>query len=338
MVEDGEPPFLLTMHADARGVPFLVDGAPRAHGAGVDELRVALRPELGPFELVPAPPVNRQVGRDEPQPIPEICLPYRQANRLGYVLRTRLPLFFVRNRHGELLADARTALAYALSRPRHFAEELAEIRAVAPSVLVSAEERRGVPADVVAHIAQPYHSFTAGFFGIPTGVYASSPAGTGLYLGPLVNRTGPLPLRAGVVETDWHRREVFLVTDAPAFDGDRLLIPAGSDLAQCWFVAYEQATLIEVRHVAGPPVVGVTYDELWRETTSQLGEDGRGLEAQTSGVRTVSLECIHCRMSLPEAADDPDPAHSWTDLYVPTYKTLRRQLQPKPAGGGPDVR
>jgi len=98
---------LVTMHCDARGVPFLSSGAPRAHGAGARELAAALRTDLGPFELVHASPVNRAVHRDERQPIPEVCLPHRQANRLGYVLRNRLPLLFVRNRRGEWLADAK---------------------------------------------------------------------------------------------------------------------------------------------------------------------------------------------------------------------------------------
>jgi hypothetical protein len=315
---------LVTMHCDARGVPFLAAGAPRAHGAGARELAAALRTDLGPFEVVPAYPVTRAVGRDEHQPIPEVCLPYRQANRLGYVLRNRLPLLFVRNRQGELLGDARTALAYALSRPRQFVQDLAAIRAAAPSVLVPEAERRHLPADVIDYITQPYHSFTAGFYGIPTGVFAESQPGIGLWLGPLVNRLGPLCIRAGLVEIDWHRREVFLVADCPEPNGDSLFIPAGTDLAQAWFVAYEQSDAI--RHEHSPPPEGISYDQVWRSTTERLVAERRGILAHNSGVRTVSLDCAHCRMSMPEAADDPHPAHSWTDLYVPTYKTLRRSL------------
>ena len=313
---------LVTMHCDARGVPFLAAGAPRAHGAGARELASALRTDMGPFEVVPATPVTRAVGRDEPQPIPEVCLPYRQANRLGYVLRNRLPLLFVRNRQGELLGDARTALAYALSRPRHFAEELAAIRAAAPEVMVPEAERRHLPADVIYYITQPYHSFTTGFYGIQTGIYAVTQPGIGVWLGPLVNRSGPLSIRAGLVETDWHRREVFLVTDWPKLDSDSLLIPAGSALAQAWFVAYDQSGTI--RHEHSPPPEAVSYDHEWRTTTARLVAERRGILAHNSGIRTVSLDCAHCRMSMPGAADDPQPEHSWTDLYVPTYKTLRR--------------
>ena len=327
VVESGDHGSLVTMHQDARGVPFLLSGAPRAHGAGADELTAALRQDLGPFELVAAAPVNRRVTRDEPQPFPEVCLPYRQANRLGYVLRNRLPILFVRTRNGELLADGRTALAYALAQPRRFADELAAVREAATTVLRPPAERAHLPADVVTNVVQPYHSFAPGFFGIPTGVYATSRPGVGLWLGPLVNREGPLPLRAGIVETDWHHREVFVVTAAPDVPGDRLLVPAGSELAQCWFVTYEQATTIAVAHQLPPPPQAVSYDTTWRDTTAELAAEGRGLSARNTGVRTVSTECVHCRISLPEAADDPDPAHAWTELYTPTYKTLRRRYR-----------
>lgn len=313
---------LVTLHCDANGVPFLAGGAPGAHGAGAAEVAAALRGDLGPFELVPGRPVNRQVDRDERQPLPEVCLPYRQANRLGYVLRNRLPLLFVRNRHGQLLAEARTALAYAMSQPRRFADVLAQIRAAAPAVLVPPAQRRHLPTDVVEFIAQPYHSFAPGFFGIPIGVYAETSRGFGVWLGPLVNRPSVLPLRAGLVETDWHRRQLFLVTEAPDFDGDSLLIPGGTDLAQLWFVAYDQVE--PVRHARLPPSEAIAYDRLWEELSDRLATEGRGILVHNEGVRTVSMECIHCRMSLPEAADDPPPEHSWTNIYVPTYKTLRR--------------
>ncbi len=316
---------LVTMHCDARGVPFLACGAPRAHGGGLRELAAALRTDLGPFEVVPASPVNRSIGRDERQPVPEVCLPYRKANALGFVLRNRLPFLFVRNRRGELLGDGQTALAYALSRPRDFADEIEAIREAAASVMVPESQREHLPADVISYLAQPYHSFTVGFYGIPTGIFASSAPGFGLWLGPLANRHGPLSLRAGVVETDWHHREVFLVADWPNFEGETLLVPAGSDLAQCWFVAYEQAWTVEVRHQRDPPVEAIGYDVEWRGTTAQLADDRRGIAARNSGIRTVSLDCVHCRISLPGSADDPHPEHSWTDLYVPTYKTLRRR-------------
>jgi hypothetical protein len=254
--------------------------------------------------------------------MPEVCLPYRQANRLGYVLRNRVPLLFVRNRHGELLADARTALAYAMSQPRRFADALAQIRAAAPAVLLPSSERRHLPVDVVEHIAQPYHSFTTGFFGIPIGVYAETSSGVGVWIGPVANRASALPLRAGLVETDWHRRELFIVTAEPAFEGDSLLIPAGTDLAQLWFVAYNQVE--PVRHQLLPPADALAYNQQWEATTERLAAEGRGIETRNEGVRTVSLDCVHCRMSLPQSADDPAPEHSWSDLYVPTYKTLRR--------------
>jgi hypothetical protein len=175
---------------------------------------------------------------------------------------------------------------------------------------------------VVEFIAQPYHSFAPGFFGIPIGVYAETAAGVGVWLGPLVNRPSALPLRAGLVETDWHRRQLFLVTEEPAFDGDSLLIPAGTDLAQLWFAAYNQVE--PVRHMQLPPQEAIAYDRQWEEISDRLATEGRGIAVHNQGVRTVSMECVHCRMSLPDSADDPEPEHSWTNLYVPTYKTLRR--------------
>jgi hypothetical protein len=315
---------LTTMYSDARGVPFLAGGAPRAHGSGAHELASALRTDIGPFEVVPGIRIPGATTPGSRQPAPDVCLPHRTASTLGFVLRNRVPLLFVRNRNGELIGDGGTALAYALSRPRDFSDELEAIRVAAPAVLVPEAERRHVPRDVVSYITQPYHSFTEGFYGIPTGVFAVSPPGIGLWLGPLVNRPGPLTVRAGVVETDWHRREVFLVAEAPAFTGNSLLVPAGSSIAQTWFVAYGQARAVHIHHEDGPPPEGISYDQEWRGTTAQLAAERRGIAAVNTGVRTVSLECVHCRISLPDAADHPDPAHAWTDLFVPTYKTLRR--------------
>ena len=79
---------------------------------------------------------------------------------------------------------------------------------------------------------------------------------------------------------------------------------------------------MQVRHELGPPPEAISYDDEWRSTTAQLVAERRGIAALNSGIRTVSLECVHCRISLPEAADYPE--HAWTDLFVPTYKTLRR--------------
>ena len=315
---------LTTMHSDALGVPFLAGGAPRAHGAGARELASALRTDLGPFELVPGIRLPGAMTPGDRQPAPDVCLPHRTATTLGFVLRNRVPLLFVRNAAGELLSDGGTALAYALSRPREFAHELEAIRTAAAAVLVPESERQHAPQDVVSYISQPYHSFTVGFFGIPTGVYAVSPPGVGLWLGPLVNRSGPLSIRAGVVETDWHRREVFIVAEAPEFSGRARLIPAGTPIAQTWFVAYGQARTVQVRHEQGPPPEAISYDHEWRQTTAELAAERRGIPALNSGARSVSLECVHCRISLPEAADHPEPDHAWTDLFVPTYKTLRR--------------
>src|SRR6266568_2769854 len=94
---------LITLHADVEGAPILAAGSPHAYGDRRGWLAEALRPELSPLRIEPAPRVFRAIPKDEPHPHPETCAPYQDANGLGFTLRLRLPLLFVKTRRGELL-------------------------------------------------------------------------------------------------------------------------------------------------------------------------------------------------------------------------------------------
>ena len=158
-----------------------VHGSPHAF----DELRIllcaALRPDIAPLKIKRASPVIRTVPPDEPLPHPETCVPYREATGMGFVLRPSLPLLFVRNRGGELLPDAATALAYAREHAADFKGELDVIADFASSVLepavVGRYERRA-PL-LFRDLAQPYSLFGPTYYSIPAGLYVQTEPGIG---------------------------------------------------------------------------------------------------------------------------------------------------------------
>jgi hypothetical protein len=320
---------IVTTRLDPQGWPWLALGAPALFSADPSELLAALRPDLGPFAVERAGRIVRSIPRNEPTPHPETCVPYSEANSLGFLLRTRLPLLFVRGKRGGLVAVAATALAYARANEAEFATELAEIQRQARNVLdagvfdayTEAQRRR------VCDLAQPYQTFGHGFFALPAGLYVDSPDGVGTVIGPLVNRQNPLVVVAGLVRTDWHHHSLFAVIEAPRLERRALLLPAGTAIAQLYCVAYVDTDDAIVEYSTSDPGGQPAYEERWKSTVRMLSEANRGVHSIKDGLASVSLTCEHCAADISEAVDGDLPdGHARKGMFVPAYK----QLQPKP--------
>ena len=164
---------------DCEGGSILAQSSPHAFGERRSWLADALLPKMGPLRLERASRLFRVIPEDERYPQPEACTPYQSASGLGFMLRPRLPLLFVKTRRGELLPDARTALAYARENVSDFAEALRILEKHAPSVLdpnIVARYHDKAPL-LFCDIATPYTTFGHEFFAIPAGsVYRPIPA------------------------------------------------------------------------------------------------------------------------------------------------------------------
>ncbi|MGH2588241.1 MAG: hypothetical protein ACRDJE_25255 [Dehalococcoidia bacterium] len=319
---------IVSLRFDAAGTPFLAQGSPHAYGPARARLAEAIRPDVGAMRIEPAPRVHRQIPPEEPYPHPETCAPFQDANGLGFVLRPRLPLLFVKNRRGELLPDARTALAYARENDREFAGVLETVAGYAAEVL-DPEVVRRYEADaprLFRDLAQPYRTFGHGFFAIPAGLYAITEPGTGTVIGPPLNRALILPVQSGLVETDWHHHALFVVTAAPRFEGRSLLITPREVVAQVYVVAYRQTAEAAVQHSRSDRGGQPAYEARWGALSEQLAVDGRGVIATRAGIASVTLDCLHCRISVTRAADGELPHdHALEAEFVRPYKRMQRQ-------------
>ena len=323
---------LVSLHLDPHGNPWFAHGSPHADGEWQDLLRAAIRPDIGPLTIERAGPVVRAIPPDEPAPHPETCVPYREANGLGFILRPRLPLLFVRNRRGELLPDAATALAYARENPAEFETELGVLAGFAPDVLDPAVVRRfetRAPL-LFRDLAQPYSLFGSGYYSIPAGLYAQTDAGIGTLIGPPLNRPTGLPVVSGLIRTDWHHHTLFVVIGEPLFEGRSLLVLPGHDLAQVSFTAYAATADAVLEHSSTERGGEPGYEARWWSVVGELGAQGRGVQALRRGTDSVSLSCPHCSESVSAAVDGRLPAdHQSGALFVPAYKEMRREKDPR---------
>lgn len=318
---------VITVSADVEGRSILAYSSPHAYGERRSWLADALLPKMGPLRLERAARVVRVIPEDERYPQPAVCAPYQSASGLGFMLRPRLPLLFVKTRRGELLPDARTAIAYARENVSDFAEVLKVLEQHAPLVFdpdVVTRYQDKAPL-LFCDIATPYATFGHQFFAIPAGFYVSTDAGVGTVIGPPMNRTPCLPVQTGMIETDWHHRLIFVVVRYPQFSGRFLLVMPEQDLAQVYFVAYRDTLEASVEHSlqhGGDPA----YEAHWIELTAQLAAEGKGVLSRQTGIASVTLDCIHCRASITLAAEGQLPHdHYIESFFVQPYKQMRRQ-------------
>lgn len=323
-------PRLVSLYLDADGSPWLAHGSPHAVGDLRALLHAAFLPDIGPLKVERARQVVRTMPPDEMPPHPETCVPYREANGLGFVVRPRLPLLFVRNRRGELLPDAATALAYARDNEVEFETELSICARYAGDVLdVDVVRRAEHRAPLLFRdLAQPYSLFGPGHYAIPAGLYAQTDLGIGTFIGPPLNRGARLPVVSGMVRTDWHHHALFVVIGEPVFEGRSMLVPPEDDLAQVWFAAYGATAAATLEHSSTDRGGEPGYEARWWSLVGELGRQRRGISVVRRGLASVSLSCPHCSASITEAVDEPLPVdHESAALFVPAYKEMRREQE-----------
>ena len=319
---------LVSLHLDAHGSPWLAHGSPHASGEQQILLYAAIRPDIGPLWVERAAPVVRAIPPDEPTPHPETCVPYREANGLGFILRPRLPLLFVRNRRGELLPDAATALAYARENATEFGAELDILSRFASDVLNPAVVRRyeGRAPLLFRDLAQPYSLFGPSYYSIPAGLYAQTDPGVGTLIGPPLNRPAKLAVVSGLVRTDWHHHALFVVIEEPRFEARSLLVLPQDALAQVYLAAYGSTADAGIEHSRTDHGGERGYEARWWQLVGELGDKARGVEVTRSGLASVNLACAHCGASVTEAVDGNLPLHHESkSLFVPAYKEMRRE-------------
>ena len=222
----------------------------------------------------PAKEVFRQIDPSENYPIPESCTPYVDANSLGYYLKNVLPLVFVKTRKGELLLEARVALKYLRENARQFSKELKEIEKCAATIFRETEyenfinDYRYLFSDVV----QPYSSFTNKHISIRAGLWINTPSAISTVIGPPINQKGLLSVVTGVIETDWHHFELFVVIETPRFDEQVLIIPPGTIIAQVYFVTNPHRHRAEIRFSKSHPSAEPSYAKAWDEDGNKVGK------------------------------------------------------------------
>jgi hypothetical protein len=321
-------PILTRCHFGSHGLPAFADGAPHLTPESYDRFAAALREDVSLMEIEPARRVFRRLDPDAPYPIPESCTPFLDANGLGFYLKPRLPIVFVRNRRGEPLLEARTALKYLRENAARFAPELERIAQGAaslfkPETAVGLTPRRRL---LFSDVVQPYNAFTNQHLSLRCGLWAATPAGVSTVIGAPINQPSPLSVMTGAIETDWHHFELFVVVEMPSFAGQVLIIEPGRPLAQLHFAARVAQETTELRFSREHRGAEPAYAARWEALGDRLLAEGKSNIAQRHGTASVEIGCPHCFVSVTAAADGELPAdHVATRGFNRAYKVLQHE-------------
>lgn len=289
----------------------------------------ALRTDLSACRIRKAARIFRDVPTRGDVIAPETCTPYLDANGSGYYIQNELPLVFVRSGRGDILPDSRVALKYLRENAERFGDTLTRLAEHALRIFkpeVYADLRAGNP-ELFSDVAQPYASFSNEHMALRTGCYAMTPPGVATMIGPPINQRSPLPVHSGLMESEWHHSELFLVFDCPAFEGQILFIEPETTLAQLYFVAQSADQSSEVTFSEDDPGADPAYRE--RSIAAGLGliEEGRGFVlSKMTGAKSLSVSCPHCWVSVTAAAETGVPEdHIQVQDFYPGYKILRAE-------------
>lgn len=322
------PVIVRTCHGPTDGMSF--EGAsPHLMSEYRDIFLAALRRDVSTCTVERARPVFRQIMRSETVIAPETCTPYVDANACGYYLKNVLPLVFVRTSKGELLPNSQVVLKYLRENARRFATVLDTIGHYAPRIFKPEAYTELQPRypQLFLDVAQPYTAFSNAHMAMRVGCYVKTPPGIATILGPPINQRPVLQLHTGLMESEWHHSELFLVFDCPDFSEQVLMIEPDTVLAQFYFVAKTMQDASEV--VFSEDDLGA--DPAYRTRSMEVGLDllQRGKDfviAEMTGVKSLSVACPHCWVSITAAAegDVPDD-HIRTQDFYQGYKTLRAE-------------
>jgi hypothetical protein len=324
------PTVVRTCHGTSGNLSF--EGAsPNLVGDDREAFLGALRRDVSACTVERAPKVFRKVAHDEPTLAPETCAPYVDANAAGFVLQNVLPLVFVKTRRGEVLPNARVAIKYLRENEHRFAGTLAKLASHSGRIFEPAayERLRATKPRLVEDVAQPYACFSNTHMALGAGCYVMTPPGIATLLGPPTNRRSPLTVLSGLMESEWHHSELFVVFECPSFSGEVLVIEPGTVLAQFVFVAHAAQADAEV--VFSQDDLGA--DRGYRERSIAVGlamvrERRPFVLSELTGVKSISVSCPHCWVSVTAAAEhDALERHTFTQDFYPGYKALRGEVR-----------
>jgi hypothetical protein len=160
------------------------------------------------------------------------------------------------------------------------------------------------------------------------GLWVQTPPGVSTVLGPPVNQQPMLKTISGAIETDWHHFELFVVFEAPEFEGQLLVIEPGTVIAQLHFITREQQERTEIRFSATDPGADAPYWTAWDEMGRRLVDAGRGTVVERGGIASVQIGCPHCYVSVTAAAEQGVPeGHVAQRGFNPLYKILKQANQ-----------
>ncbi|HXW79321.1 MAG TPA: hypothetical protein VEJ84_07465 [Acidimicrobiales bacterium] len=319
-------PVLTQCRFGSHGMPSFAEGSPWVSRPNESLFIKALAPRATLYEIGPA--VAEHSPPEVPYPSPEVCTPYREAAAMGFHLRSTLPIVFVKTRKGEVFLEARVAMRYLRENSDRFTSTLEEIASSAAKVFTPEgyASLQCLDRRLVTDVVQPYNSFTGQHISLRASLWAHTPPGINTVIGPPLNAPSRLCINTGSIETDWHHLELFIVSDLPSFDGDVLLIPAGTVIAQLFFVPREMAVSTELRFSADHPGAEPDYWSGWRQLGYALTGSGQAKASNRGGVASVQLACPHCFISVTASAEGVLPeGHTLYREFNPAYKVLKRK-------------
>ncbi len=326
-----------TCHGTTGGMSF--EGAsPHLTGDLREVFLGALRRDISACDVERARRVFRARSADDSVLAPETCTPWVDANAFGYYLKNVLPVVFVRTSHGELLPNARIAIKYLRENASHFSNVLDLLEHYAPRIFTAAawKELRPQYPKLFTDVAQPYSAFSNTHMALGAGCYVMTPPGVATVIGPPTNQIPLLPLHSGLMESEWHHSELFVVFDCPEFSDQVMVIKPDTVLAQFSFVA--KATQDASQVLFSEEDFGA--EPAYRKRSIEVGLDllKRGREfvlSRMTGVKSLSVACPHCWVSVTAAVEAgvPDDHVHVQDFYQ-GYKALRAEF--RRAIGHPD--
>jgi hypothetical protein len=328
-VRSTDHPIIVRTCHGTTGSMSLEGASPHLVGENRDIFLGALRKDVSACNIEPALPVFRKVPQDGLNIPPETCAPYTDANAFGYYLKNVLPILFVRTTKGDLLPNARVAMKYLRENASQFTSVLDLIEHHARRVFEPGHYTKLKPRypQLFADVVQPYGAFSNVHMAMGAGCYVRTPPGVATFLGAPINQRAQLQLHSGLMESEWHQSELFLVFDCPEFNERVRIIEPDTVLAQFYFVSKAAQESAEITFSE----TDLGAEPAYRERSIAVGLDlvERGKKfvvSKTTGVMSLSVACPHCWVSITAAAESGVPEeHVGIQDFYAGYKALRAE-------------
>jgi hypothetical protein len=140
-----------------------------------------------------------------------------------------------------------------------------------------------------------------------------------------MNQDPALPVYSGLMESEFHHSEAFLVFGLPEFSGQTMVVEPGTALGQMFFVSRPDLQCAEITFSKTDLAAEPAYREKSVEVGLRLLDMKKPFVLSTlTGVMSLSLSCPHCWVSITAAAEGGVPeTHVTVQDFYQGYKTLR---------------